>query len=191
MQIYLPLWQNGAGSASLVVRSTLPPRSVASSIRGLVRSLDPALAVADLRTMDQLVFEASAARRFETVVLTAFGAIAQFLSLVGLYALMAWSVEQRTPEIGIRVALGAQRSTVMALVLRQGATLWLGGIVLGFACAWAATRWLRSLLFEVRAADPPTFFAVALMFCAVAAAACYVPARRATRVDPAISLRSE
>lgn len=191
MQIYLPLWQAPIGRVSVVVRSTLPPQRVASAVRGLVRSLDPALAVANVRTMDELVSQAAAERRFQTLVLTAFGAIALFLALVGLYALMAWSVEQRTAEIGIRMALGAERGGVLLLVLKQGAALWLAGIVLGFAGAWGVTRWMRSLLFETEPADPATFLAVAALFCAVAFAACYIPARRATQVDPAISLRYE
>lgn len=191
MQIYLPLWQTGARSASVVVKTTLPPVRIASTIRGVARNLDPALAVGDVQTMAHLVSEASAERRFQTLVLTTFGGIALFLSLVGLYALMAWSVQQRTAEIGIRMALGAQRSAVMGLVLRQGAILWLVGTALGFACAWGMTRWMRSLLFEVQPVDLLTFASVALLFCAVAAAACYVPARRAMLVDPAISLRYE
>jgi predicted permease len=191
MQIYLPLWQTGSRAASLVVRSALPAERIAAAVRSLVRNLDPGLAVAEMQTMDDRVSEAGAERRFQTIVLTAFGAIALFLSLVGLYALMAWSVAQRTAEIGIRMALGAQRSAVMGLVLRQGAALWLGGMSLGLACAWGATRWMRSLLFEVQATDTPTFLAVAVLFCLVAAGACYFPARRATFVDPAISLRCE
>ena len=191
MQIYMPLWETGAGAASVVLKTTLPPERVASVIRSLVRNMDPSLAVDEPRTINQLVSEASAERRFQTLVLTVFGGFALFLSLVGLYALMAWSVQQRTAEVGIRMALGAQRSAVMALVLRQGASLWLGGIALGFACAWGVTRWMRSLLFEVQATDPLTFLAVGLLFCAVAAGACYLPARRATLVDPAISLRYE
>ena len=152
---------------------------------------DAALAVADVRTMEQLVSEASAERRFQTLVLTVFGGISLFLSLLGLYALMAYSVQRRTVEIGIRMALGAQRSAVMGLVLRHGAAVWLGGISLGFACAWSVTRWMRSLLFEVQPTDPLTFAGVATLFCAVAAIACYGPARRATQVDPVISLRYE
>jgi predicted permease len=191
MQIYLPLWQMPTGAVAVVVRGTLPPDRAASALRGLLRNADAALAAADVRTMEQLVSEASAERRFQTLVLTVFGGISLFLSLIGLYALMAYSVQRRTAEIGIRMALGAQRSAVMSLVLRQGATLWLGGIALGFACAWGVTRWMRSLLFEVQPTDPLTFAGVATLFCAVAAIACYVPARRATRVDPAISLRYE
>ena len=191
MQIYLPFWQNPTGSAAIVVRSTLPAQRIASAVRELVRSLDPALAVANVHTMDELVSQASAERRFQTLVLTAFGGIALFLSVVGLYALMAWSVHQRTAEIGIRMALGAQRAEVMWSVLKQGAALWLGGIMLGFVCAWGVTRWMSSLLFEVQPGDPATYLAVAALFCAVALAACYFPARRATLVDPAISLRYE
>jgi predicted permease len=191
MQFYLPLWQNPTGAVAVVVRGTLPPARIASALRGLLRNIDPALAVADVRTMEQLVSDATAERRFQTLVLTVFGGISLFLSLLGLYALMAYSVQRRTAEIGIRMALGAQPSAVLRLVLRQGATLWLGGIGLGSACAWSATRWMRGLLFEVQPTDPLTFVLVGALFCAIAAIACYIPARRATLVDPVISLRYE
>jgi putative ABC transport system permease protein len=191
MQFYSPLWQTPTGSAAVVVRGTLPLERTASALRGLVRNIDAALAAADVRTMEQLVSDASAERRFQTLVLTVFGGISLFLSLLGLYALMAYSVQRRTAEIGIRMALGAQRSAVMGLVLRQGAALWLGGTALGLASSLVVTRWIRSLLFEVDTTDPLTFAGVAMLFCAVAVLACYVPARRATRVDPAISLRYE
>jgi len=191
MQIYSPLWQTTTGSVAVVVRSALPAVQIASTVGALVRNIDPALAIADVRTMEQLVSEAGAERRFQTLVLTAFGGISLFLSLLGLYALMAYSVQRRTAEIGIRMALGAQRSAVLRLVLRQGAVLSLSGIVLGLACASSVTRWMRGLLFEVQPTDPLTFAGMAALFCAVAVVACYVPARRATRVDPAISLRYE
>jgi len=191
MQVYTPLWQDGGNSVSLAVRTSLAPGRLASSMRALVRDLDPALALADIRTMTQVVSAASAQRRFQTLLLTAFGGAALLLSLVGLYALMSYSVAQRTAEIGIRMALGAQRSSVMRVVLQQGAYLALAGIALGMACAWGMTRWMASLLFEVSPADAPTFLTVAVLFCAVALAACYVPARRATRVDPMVALRYE
>jgi putative ABC transport system permease protein len=191
MQIYTPLWQTGANAVSVVARTSLPPDRLASSLRTLVRDLDPAVAVADVRTMSQLVSEATAERRFQTMLLTAFGVVALFLSLVGLYALMAYSVQQRTAEIGIRMTLGAQPSSVMRLVLKQGSTLALAGIALGVGGAWGLTRFMTSLLFEVTPTDAPTFLGVALLFCAVALAACYVPARRATRVDPMVALRYE
>jgi len=191
MQAYVPLWQNGLDSAAVVVRTSLAPDWVASSMRTLVRSLDPTVAVADVRTMNQLVSGATAERRFQTLLLTAFGGVALFLSLVGLYALMTYSVQQRTAEIGIRMALGAQRRSVMRLILKQGAALALAGVALGLACAWALTRSMASLLFEIEPTDAAAFCAAAILFCAVALAACYVPARRATRVDPMVALRCE
>lgn len=191
MQIYLPLWQSGSQSADLVVRTTVPPERIASTLRALVRDADPALALADARTIGDLVFEATAERRFQTMVLTMFGAIALFLSLVGLYVLMAWAVQQRTAEIGIRMALGAQRGGILWMVLRQGAGLWLAGLAAGFAAALGLTRWLSSLLFEVQPTDPATYVGVGILFCAVAIAACCVPARRATQVDPMVALRCE
>ena len=191
MQFYLPLWQTGDSPAKVVARTNLPPDRLASEMRILVRNLDPAVAVADVRTGSDLVAAATADRRFETYLLTSFAGIALFLSLVGLYALMTYSVEQRTAEIGVRMALGAQPRSVLRLILRQGSTLAFAGIALGFACAWLAARSIASLLFQVKPTDASTFFAVAVLFCAVALAACYLPARRATRVDPMISLRTE
>jgi len=191
MQIYRPLWQSGARSVSVVARTSVAPERLAADMRVLVRSLDPALAVASVRTMSQLVSESTSDRRFQTFLVTVFGGVALLLSLVGLYALMAYSVQQKIPEIGIRMALGAQRGNVLRLVLKQGATLALTGIALGFACAWALTRSMASLLFEVQPTDALTFFGAATLFCLVALAACYVPARRATRVDPMVALRYE
>jgi putative ABC transport system permease protein len=191
MQVYTPLWQSSANSLSLVARTTRPPDRLAGAMRALLRDLDPAVALADVRTMEQLVSAATAERRFQTLLVTAFGGVALVLSLVGLYALMTYSVERRTGEIGIRMALGAQRGSVMRLILKQGGGLALAGIALGCACAWGLTRWMASLLFEVAPADALTFGAVAILFCAVALAACYVPARRATRVDPMVALRYE
>ena len=191
MQIYSPMWQMPTGAVAIVVRSAAPPGQTAAALRGLLRNADAALAMDDLRSMEQLVSDASAERRFQTLLLTAFGAISLFLSLLGLYALMTYMVQRRTAEIGIRMALGAQRSAVMGLVLRQGATLWLAGIALGSAGAWSVTRWMSTLLFEVRPTDPITFVGVVLLFCVVALLACSIPARRATEVDPTISLRYE
>jgi len=191
MQVYMPLWQTGGRSASVVVRTSLTTGRLASSMRALVRRLDPAVAVAAVQTMRQIVSGAAAERRFQTLLVTAFGGIALILSLVGLYAVMTYWVQQRTAEIGIRMALGAQRSNVMALVLKQGSSLALAGIALGVGCALGLTRWMTALLFEVRPGDALTLCSVAALFCAVALAACCVPAWRATRVDPLVSLRYE
>jgi predicted permease len=191
MQIYTPLWGASPGSVCVVARTSLPPENLASNIRAIVREFDPSLAVADIRTMNQLVSMASAERRFQMLLLTVFGGLALFLSLVGLYGLMAYSVQQRTAEIGIRMALGAQPDNVLRLVLKQGANMALAGIALGIVGAWGLTRLMASLLFEVQPTDAATFFGVAILFCVVALAACYVPARRATRLDPMVALRYE
>jgi predicted permease len=191
MQVYRPMWQEGTNNVSIVVRSNRPPDSVAADMRALVRDLDPAEAVGDVRTMDELVSRATAERRFQTLLLTAFGVVAMFLSLVGSYALMAYAVERRTAEIGIRMALGAQRARVLGMVLKQGSALALAGVGLGFACAWGVMRFLASLLFEIKPTDLPTYLIVALLFTLVALGACYFPARRATRVDPMVALRYE
>ena len=135
--------------------------------------------------------QATAERRFQTFLLTAFGGAALFLSLVGLYGLMAYSVARRTAEFGIRTALGAQRSTLMLMVLKQGAALAFTGVGIGLVAAWSLTRLMANLLFEVKPTDAASFFGATVLFCAVALAACWVPARRATKVDPMVSLRYE
>ncbi len=191
MQLYAPLWQISVNGVSVAMRTSLPVDSMASSLRAVVHDLDPALFAEDIRTMDQLVSQSTAERRFQTFLLTAFGGAALFLSLVGLYALMAYSVERRTGEFGIRTALGEQRSSVIRMVLKQGATLAFTGVGIGLVAAWILTRWMANLLFEVKPTDAASFFGAAVLFCAVALAACWVPARRATKIDPIVSLRYE
>ena len=191
MQFYNPIYQGGQSSANIVARTNLSPSRLASDIRSLVHNLDPAVAVSGVRTGSELVAAATAERRFETFLLTAFAGIGLFLSLVGLYALLSYSVEQRTAEIGVRMALGAKPGSILRQVLAQGTALALAGITVGVAGAWFAARSIATLLFEVKPTDPTTFLAVAALFCAVALVACYFPARRATRVDPIVSLRAE
>jgi putative ABC transport system permease protein len=191
LQAYMPFWQSSVPAASIVLRTNTSPELIAAAARRTLTPLDPALAVADVLTMDQLVSEATKERRFQTLLLSPFSGIALVLSLVGLYALLAYSVRQRTAEIGIRMALGAQRGSVMRSVLKEGAKLALAGIAAGSVCAWGLTRLMKSLLFEVQPTDAPTFFAVSILFSAVAMAACYIPARRAMRVDPMVALRYE
>jgi putative ABC transport system permease protein len=191
LQAYLPFWQSSAPAASIVLRTSGDPLSLASAVRKEVNTIDPALAVADIRTMDQLVSESTAIRRFQTFLLSVFAGAALLLSLVGLYALLAYSVRQRTAELGLRMALGAQKRDVMRLVIGQGASLAFAGIALGLVSALVLTRLLTSLLFEVKATDAITFASVAIVFCVIALVACYVPARRAMRVDPMVALRYE
>jgi predicted permease len=191
LQAYRPLWQASDSSSAIVLRTSTDVTYLASAVRKEVKTIDPALAVADIRTMDQLVFESTAIRRFQTFLLSVFAGFALLLSLVGLYALLAYSVRQRTAEIGVRIALGAQKRDVMRLVIGQGASLAFVGIIIGLVSAWGFTRLLTSLLFEVKPTDAITLVSVASVFCVVALAACYVPARRAMRVDPTVALRYE
>jgi putative ABC transport system permease protein len=191
LQIYTPLWGSTINSISVVARTSLSAAQLTADMRAVVRDLDPTIAVADVRTMNQLVSESLAERRFQTTLLTSFGAFALFLSLIGLYAMLAYSVLERTAEIGIRMALGARRSSVMGMVLKEGASVILAGLALGMGCAWMLTRWISSLLFEIKPLDATTFLMVPSVFFAVALAACYLPARRATRVDPMVALRYE
>jgi ABC-type antimicrobial peptide transport system permease subunit len=175
----------------MAVRSSLPPAQTAAAVRRIVREIDPELTVATVRTMEQRVEEASARRRFQAVVLTVFAAIAMFLPLVGLYGLMAYSVKQRTAEIGIRMTLGASRSRVIAMVLRQGLGWVAAGIVIGLAGALALTRLAVSFLYGVAPSDPVTFATVPLFLLLVAVTAGLIPAWNAARINPVEALRNE
>lgn len=190
-QAYLPFWQSTMPYASVVLRTTANSETIAAGVRRELSTLDPALGVADVRTMDQLVSEASGERRFQTSILSSFSSIALVFSLVGLYALLAYSVRQRTAEIGIRMALGARRGNVLRLVLKEGSGLAFIGVAVGLACSWGLTRLMSNLLFGIKPTDTSTFLGVAVLFSAVAMAACCIPARRAIKVDPMIALRHE
>ncbi|MGA8267489.1 MAG: ABC transporter permease [Candidatus Acidiferrales bacterium] len=190
-QVYLPFTQSDPTRAFVAVRTSVPPAELIPTIRGVVREIDPVLAVADIRTMDERVADANARRRFQTFLLAVFAGIALFLATVGLYGLMAYAVKQRTSEIGIRIALGAQRRDVLRLILGQGILLTLAGLALGLVAALALTRVLVSLLFGVVPSDPATLIIVPVVLIVISLLACYVPARRATRVDPMVALRYE
>jgi putative ABC transport system permease protein len=190
-QLYRCLWQDGADAAYLLARTSLPADRVGSDLQKLVRDIDPAVAVADVHTMSELASDAAMLQGIPTAIMGGFGCVGLLLSLVGLYGLMTYFVQQRTAEIGIRMAMGAQRRSVMLMVLQQGAKLAFSGIVIGLICAWGATRFLEDLLFEIKATDAPTFLVVAALFGGVSMLACYLPARRATRIDPMTALRYE
>ena len=173
------------------VRTDGDPISVASSIRGVVRQLDPHAIMDNVATMEQLVSNSTSRARLYAVLLGLFAGVAVALAAIGIYGVMTYSVAQRTREIGIRMALGAERSDVMGLLLGQSIPLIAVGLVLGLLGAAAVTRYLQGLLFGLTPLDPTTFVAVALLFALVAAFASYVPTRRATKVDPLIALRCE
>jgi predicted permease len=180
-----------AGAASVAVRSTLPPATVANEIRVTLKSIDPNIAATDILTMGDMVSIATARRRFQTSLLTVFAGIALIMALVGLSGLMRFSVNRRTREVGIRMALGAERRDVMLLILRNASVLVIWGVGLGLACTWIATRLLKSFLFGVGQHDPFTVVTVSVMLVVCGLMAAFVPARRAASIDPMQALRTE
>ena len=188
-QIYFP--DTGFQGGYIAVRSTLPPEPLASAIRSTLHSIDPNLAAGDIRTMGDRESEASASRRFQTSLLTVFAAVALFLALVGLYGLMAYSVNRRTREVGIRMALGAKRADVMLLVLQKAALLLALGLVLGLVGSWFATRTIQAFLFGVGRHDPITILSVCALLAVSGLIAAIIPARRAASIDPMQALRTE
>ena len=192
-QIYQPFWQDGhdANRAYIAIRTSLPPAQMIPAIRRTVSIIDPSLAVANIQSMDQRVSEASALRRFQTSLFGVFAGVALFLAGIGLYGVMAYSLRQRTAEIGIRISLGARRSDVLKLMVGHGMMLTLAGILVGIAGALAFTRLLSSMLYGIAPIDPTTLVVVGMVLLAVSLIACYVPARRAMRIDPMKALRSE
>jgi putative ABC transport system permease protein len=181
----------GVFNATIVARTSSAPLSVLASVKRIVHSIDPDVAVDDVQTMDALVRSSIAAQRFTMMLMVTFGVLALVLAAIGIYGVISYSVSRRTHEIGIRVALGAQRRDVLLWVIGQGMTLALLGVAGGVIAAAFATRLLARLLYGVKPTDPATFIAVSLILAAVALLACYIPARRATEVDPMTALRFE
>ena len=188
-QIYRP--DTGFQGGYIAVRSTLPPASTASAIRSTLHGIDPSLAAGDIQTMGELESEASAPRRFQTSLLTVFGTIALLLALVGLYGLMAYSVSCRTREVGIRIALGAQRTNVMLLVLKKAAMLLALGLLSGLVASWFAMRAIQAFLFGVSRHDPVTILSVCVLLAVSGLIAAIIPACRAASIDPMQALRTE
>jgi putative ABC transport system permease protein len=176
---------------TVVVRTATPPLSMVPSIRDALQQLDKDQPMAKISTMDQLISDSVARSRFTMLLLSIFAGLALTLACIGIYGVIAYSVAQRTHEIGIRLALGAQRRDVLKLILRQGLRLALTGVTIGVFAGLLLTRLMTSLLYGTTPGDPLTFAAVSALLMIVALLACYVPAQRAMKVDPMIALRYE
>ncbi|MGH7498897.1 MAG: ABC transporter permease [Gemmatimonadales bacterium] len=191
IQYYLPYRQNGVPGLTVAARTTGNPERSVNAVREAVRSVDPDQPIANVRMMDDLLEQSVGQRKLSMVLLTLFSGIALLLASVGIYGVMSYSVAQRAREIGVRIALGAERGDVLKMVLRQGMRLALVGVGVGLLTAFLLTRVIASQLYDVRPTDPATFVLVASLLTAVALVANLVPALRATRVDPAVILREE
>jgi predicted permease len=190
-QAYLPQTQLPKSNLVVLLRTKLPAESLEKSLREIVASLDPAQPVFGIQTMQDRVAATWATPRLMTFLLSTFSALALLLALVGLYGVMSYNGLRRAREIGIRLALGARKGQIVTMILRQGGRLLVVGIALGFAGALALSRVIRTLLFQVNPADPRIYFAVSLILGFAALVACWIPARRASRVDPMITLRAD
>jgi putative ABC transport system permease protein len=190
-ETYTPYKQSPWSYMALAVRTNSDPHTISDAVKAAVASLDPDLPVHDIRTMEQVSADSLAPRRITLYLIGSFAVLALILSAVGIYGVMSYAVTQRSHEIGVRMALGAQPRDVLQMVVRHGMKLAATGVALGIAGAFLLTRYLKTLLFEINSTDPLTFAAVAFLLAAIAFLATYLPARRATRVDPMVALRYE
>lgn len=190
-QIYRPYTQVGQGTMAVLLRTTGDPARLAGTLREAIRSQDPGLPVYDVKSMESFVGESIAQPRISTWLTTGFAGIALLLAAIGIYGVISYSVTQRTAEVGVRIALGARPADVLRLIIAQGMRPVIAGIVVGLAGAWLTARLIRGLLFGVSASDPLTFVVVPVFLAGIALLATYIPARRATRVDPMVALRAE
>jgi predicted permease len=188
-RIYYPVAQQPRPGMALVLKTGLDPADLVAQVRSAVQAIDPEQPLADVRTMDEWVSRSLEGRRTPMLLSALFGAVALVLSAIGIYGVLAFNVAQRVREFGIRQALGASRRAILSLVFTQGLRTAGVGLVLGLAASWLLSHYLQSLLFGVQARDWAVFSSVTILLMGVAALACYVPARRATRIDPMVALR--
>lgn len=191
LEAYLPLAQEPSNHLALVVRTNGSPLNMAGKVEQAIHTIDKDLPVFDVRSMDQLMGEAIGQQRLVLVLLLGFALLALLLAAVGIYGVISYLVSQRTHEFGIRMALGAQTGEILRLVIGQGIKLTLAGVVLGLLSAFELTRLMEAMLFGVHATDPLTFVVIPILLTAIALLACYIPARRATKIDPMVALRDE
>jgi len=189
--IYLPVFQNPPYASVLFLRTNANTGALGDQIRTQVQSIDSNLPLYSVRTMDQVIARSMAERRFSLEILAIFATVALLLAAIGIYGVMSYSFSRRIHEIGIRVALGAQKMDILRMVLNEGMRLVTFGLIAGLIGAVILTRFLRTLLFNVTSTDPLVFASIAVLLAVVALLACYIPARRATRIDPLVALREE
>ena len=190
-QLYVSYTQQPGLFATVVIRTTVEPLALSESVRQAVWKVDADQPMWKVRTVEFLVNRSVADRKFLMALMAIFASLALVLTMIGLYGVISYLVNQRTQEIGIRMALGAQMHDILAMVLKQGMVLVLIGVALGLTAAWLSTRLISHLLFQVSATDPLTFGEIAVTLIGVALLACYVPAKRASQVDPLEALRYE
>ncbi|HKQ77448.1 MAG TPA: ABC transporter permease [Blastocatellia bacterium] len=190
-EIYTAAWQDAFAGMTFVIRASVDPTTLATAVRQAVREVDPAQPVSDLRAMETVVGETITQEKLNLTLLGLFGGLALALSAAGIYGVTSYTVAQCSQEIGVRKALGAQNGDVLRLVIRQGMAMVMRGVAIGLVMALAATRVMKGLLFGVGATDPLTFSMIALLLISVALLACWIPARRASNVDPMVALRYE
>jgi ABC-type antimicrobial peptide transport system permease subunit len=189
--VYVPYWQQAPFTVFFLVRSSFPTARLADSIRRTIWSIDPQVPIPMLKSMDEQVDDSVATDRFQTLLLSSFGAAALFLATLGVYGVLAYSVSLRRHEFGIRLALGSGKTALMRVVLAQAAYPVVGGLVAGLLAAFIATRWIESLLYQTQIADPLTVLASIALLLSAALLAAVLPARRAAAVDPMQVLREE
>jgi len=191
VQLYFPIRQNPQGFLAMVVRTSGDPLSVVSQVKAAIKALDADLPMSNISPMEELIEGSTGPRRFSMVLLAIFSGLAAVLAAIGLYGVMSFTVTQRSKELGVRLALGAVPGDVLKLVLNQGMRLVVVGVGIGLTAALVLSRVLESMLFNVSATDPLTFVLISLLLLGVTLLATWLPARRATRVDPVVVLRDE
>ena len=192
VELYLPYLQLSAGAGvTAVLRTKGDPGALTGGLRQAIRELSPEMPVYQVRPLADIAADRTAPRRLAATLIAVFACVALVLAAVGIYGVMSYAVNQRTQEIGLRMALGARREDILGMVLRSGTIMAVSGVGIGLVLALVLARLITSLLFQTSATDPPTFSIVPLLLVAVALLACYIPARRATRVDPMVALRYE
>jgi ABC-type antimicrobial peptide transport system permease subunit len=175
----------------IIAQTSANPMPLVPAIARVVQSVDKDAPITHIETVDQIIANSAAEPRFQTALVGSFGTLGLLLAIIGVYGVISYSVVQQTHEIGVRMALGAQRRDILHMILREGMLLAITGIAIGIGGALALTRVLRSMLFEIEPTDPATFVGVAIFLTIAALAACYIPARRAMKVDPMVALRHE